>query len=96
MIASVVILYLAIFSLLGCFLVANSAAVLNSVRYMAVAPGVLWLDRRYTRFFPNFLKLLYDAGFTSPWPARPTTFAAWKFRRRFRSFSRMPFPMPKS
>jgi len=78
----VLVLCLAGFALVGLFLFVNSVLVLNTTRYMAVAPSMLWRDWEYVRQLPNLLKQLHDAGFGSPWPAQPTALAALKFRRR--------------
>lgn len=82
MIALVLGLCFAMFALLCGFLVINSIIVFNTARYMAVAPSMLWRDTDYVRNLPNFLKHLYDAGFVSPWPGRPTALSAWAFRRK--------------
>ena len=66
------------------FLFFNSVLVLNSMRYMAVAPSMLWKDSRYIRALPDLLKVLYDEGFISPWPDRPTACSAMKFRKRLK------------
>ena len=65
-----------------CFLFLHCVLVLNSVRYMAVAPSMSWRNQHYIRALPDLLKVLYDTGFPSPWPERPTAYAAIVFRRR--------------
>ena len=74
----------AVIALIGGTLWINSIVVFNTVRYMATAPSVLWRDPSYIRTLPNILKRLYDLGYSSPWPARPTALAAFVFRRKLR------------
>lgn len=82
MVSLALFLSLASFELLICFLLINSVIVFNTVRYMAIAPSMSWRDSRYVRHLPCLLKHLRDAGFSSPWPACPSAFSAWRMRRR--------------
>jgi hypothetical protein len=89
---AVALLCLGLFALLTVFLWVNSVFVFNSIRYMATAPSVPWREIRYLRALPNILKCLYDAGFPSPWPARPTALAAIRFRSQLNRLLAGSFP----
>jgi hypothetical protein len=85
-------LFALMFVLIGGTCWINAIIVFNTPRYMSVAPSMLWCEKRYVRKLPNILKHLYDAGFASPWPARPTAISALLFRRKLRKVLKHEFP----
>ncbi len=51
-----------------------------------------WLDRSYGTHLSDFLMLLYEAEYPSPWPERPSVWSAILFQRRLRATLGKRFP----
>jgi hypothetical protein len=80
--------------LLGSALVL-AIVLLDFKRYLAITPTEDWMERSYGMRLPNVLMQLYEAGYESPWPARPTVLAAILFQRRLHATLRNACPRYK-
>ena len=56
----------------------------DKTRYLARFDFAHFNERVYLSMLPNFLQLVHDHGFTSPWPRRMDAVSAAYFRHQFR------------